>query len=324
MGRAIRPNVPGGVFHLTARTLRGQRWFTPAVRTRTLDVLARAVPASDIRLLAVTVMPNHLHLVVQQGRYRVGRFMQSLLRRIVHLIHREHGLEGPIFWRPYGYTPCLDAEHARNAIVYTHLNPVRARLCDDPLDYPWSSHELFIARADAAGGSKHPEAQRLIGLVQPHRALRLFAFAADRSIDDLCVDYQRFVAWRLAVDRWTEEERSSPLHNGGPEPLARCVFGSLGALSPLFHTRAAPSQHALPVAGFPDLADLARTTLAAASPRLDHHAIRGRRGGRALSRLRHLVILRAHAAGYRNADIARFLDLSESAVSKVVCADAGR
>lgn len=324
MGRAIRPNVPGGVFHLTARTLRGQRWFTPAVRTRTLDVLARAVPASDIRLLAVAVMPNHLHLVVQQGRYRVGRFMQSLLRRIVHLIHREHGLEGPIFWRPYGYTPCMDPEHARNAIVYTHLNPVRAGLCDDPLGYPWSSHELFITRAEIAESAMQPEARRLIGLVEPQHALPLFALAANRSSDDLCGDYQRFVAWRLALDRWTGEGRPPAPTRCGPEPLANGVVGHVAELSPLFHVRAVPSRQGRRPPGFPDLADLARTTLAAESPMLDYHAIRGRRGGRALSRLRHLVILRAHAAGYRNADVARFLDLSESAVSKVVCAESGR
>lgn len=320
MGRATRPNVRGGIFHLTARTLRHQRWFTPPVRTQALDVVGRAVPASDIRLLAVAIMPNHLHLVVQQGRYPVGRFMQSILRRLVHLIHREHDLEGPIFWRPYGYTPCQTPEHARNAIVYTNLNPVRARLCADPASYPWSSHDLYLREPNLVTPVGLRVMDRLAEVLDARHALPLFAAASDRSVADLRGDYQRYVAWRMALDRWKGGDSSQPpAPPGAASPRAWSELEWSRALSPLFHTRAAPSRYGQRPAGCPDLADIARATVAAESPGLHYHAIRGRRGGRKLSRLRHLVIWRAHNAGYRNADIARFLDLSESAVSKVVC-----
>jgi len=317
MGRAIRPNVPGGVFHLTARTLRRQRWFTPAVRTGALDVLACALPASDLRLLAVVIMPNHLHLVVQQGRYPVGRFMQSLLRRLVHIIHRQHGLEGPVFWRPYGYTPCVDPEHARNAIAYTHLNPVRGGLCADPSAYPWSSHALYLPEHKQAEHKAVPEFGQLTVLVDPCPGLRLFTARDDRPVADSRVDYERYVEWRRARDHADAEDSSPPA--APPDVALPLAWGDprwSSALSPLFHARPTPTRR---WSASPDLADIARATLAAECPGLQYQEIRGRRGGRTRSRLRHLVIERAHAAGHRNVDIARFLDLSESAVSKVVC-----
>ena len=56
----------------------------------------------------------------------------------------------------------------------------------------------------------------------------------------------------------------------------------------------------------------------AEAPELPLREIRGRGGGPTHTRLRHLIIRRLHAAGFRNTDIARYLDVSDSAVSYFV------
>lgn len=317
MGRIRRPYLPGGIFHLTARTLRRERRFTPGVRSAALGILAEVLPRSRCRLLAVAIMPNHLHIVVRQGKRPVAALMQPLLRRLALRLQKAHDLDGPMFWRPYASQPCLDPSHARNAIVYTHLNPVRAGLCGDPGRYRWTSHGLY---ASAPAAALPPELERLAPVLDPSLALPLFATGPAHTLDRLRSDYRAFVEWRLSADAAGEDEQEPGSNDREaaqrlPSPWWDPTWGA--SLSPLFHgpVRPGPRVHDdRPVASTPDMAAIARSTLAMEAPGVRLDSLRGRGGGREKSRLRHLIIRRLHAAGYRNIQIARFLDLSESAI----------
>jgi REP element-mobilizing transposase RayT len=323
MGRQRRPDQPGAIFHLTARTLDRERTFTAALRTRAIAVIAASVPRSGARLLAVAIMSNHLHLVVQQGNAPLRDLMQPALRRLAHLVQRSRGVEGPIFWRPYGCTPCFDPNHARNAIAYVHLNPVRANLCADPADYPWTSHRLY-AEDPGLASAFPPPVELLADVLDPMRALPLFSCRVHGRSARLRNDYRRFMERRMEALQLSRDAPDAEAETVLPATM--CCRGDAGwpsGLTPLFHASAMNGTahralHSLPSA--PDLADLARATLATDAPGLTVGIIRGRRGGVQFARIRHRMIRRMHAAGHRNVDIARFLGLSGSAVSKVLCA----
>lgn len=320
MGRMRRPNTPGGIFHLTARTIRGERLFTPALRSAAIEMLPVVVPRSRVRLLAVAIMPTHLHLVVQQGPLRVDKLMQPYLCRLALRLQRAHDLEGPMFWRSYTCTPCHNPRHARNAIVYVHLNAVRAGICAEPDRFPWTSHGLYVP-----GESSRMIAavQELATVLDPGVALPLFAGGPDRSMPQLRGDYLGFVDWRVARDRAGAVEigpDGKPVDPMQQSPSPVSAWGDRAwddLLTPLFH---APARGAQLVGGdvgplyAPDLATIAKNTVAAEAPGLTLEAIRGRGGGPEYVRLRNLIIGRLHAAGYRNTQIAEFLGLSESAI----------
>jgi putative transposase len=316
MGRKRRPYLPGAIFHLTARTIRYQRWFTPRLRTVALRAVAGSLPRSGTRLMAVAIMPNHLHLVVQQGEKPLSRLMQPLLRRLALALQQAHGIEGPVFWRHYASRPCLDPSYARNAIIYTHLNPVRAGLCEDPSEYLWTSHGIY-----AGGADDRPPVE--LAVLKPHLdpsiGLLLFGGGAHRSFDHLRNAYFEFLNWRLRLDA-VQADNALDLDAEQSSWGSRAGWGGSGwgaSLSPLFHAPAgwaASRTDEGPRSPAPDMTTIARSILAVERPGLPLHAIRGRGGGRESSRLRHKIIRRLHAAGYRNIQIARFLDLSESAV----------
>jgi REP element-mobilizing transposase RayT len=315
--------MPGAVFHLTARTLDRERVFTPALRTRAIAVIAAAVPRSGARLLAATIMSNHLHLVVQQGPLPLHKLMQPVLRRLAHLIQRTRGVDGPVFWRPYGSTPCFDPDHARNAIAYTHLNPVRAHLCTDPVDYPWTTHRLYSDGPPLLDALPAP-VRLLADVVDAGSALSLFVCRVHDRESDAHDAYRRFIEARMQGDRQAGEDRADGSALRAAAPMC-CAGNDLWArdFSPLFH--AAPSKGRAasatrPWRSAPDLADLARATLSAEGPELTLGLVRGRRGGARYARIRHAMIRRMHVAGHRNVDIAHFLGISQSAVSRVICA----
>lgn len=315
MGRDRRPYLPGGIFHLTARTIRRERTLTPRLRTAALHALSEVAPRSRAQVLAVAIMANHLHIVVRQGERPLSALMQPLLRRMARRVQKEHGLDGPVFWRPYACEPCLDPWHARNAIVYTHLNPVRAHLCDDPSEYRWTSHVLYTG---APNDALPPELRRLSEVLDPSVALPLFATGPEHTSERLRGDYRAFVDWRLMEDAAAGSDDRASDEDRVQRPPSEWWNPPWGAaMSPLFHApvRPGPRLHDdRPTVYAPDMATLAQATLAVEAPGMRLESIKGRGGGRTRSRIRHIIIRRLHAAGYRNIQVARFLDLSESAV----------
>ena len=327
MGRQRRPFLPGAIFHLTARTIRHQLWITPPLRTQALRVVGEAVPRSGSRLLAVAVMSNHIHLVAQQGHKPLSRLMQPILRRLALLVQEAHGLKGPVFWRHYSSQHCFDPSYARNAIVYAHLNPVRAGLCSRPSEYAWTSHSLYVG---TKAEDLPPELRPLESAIDPSVALPLFASDLPRSRADLQADYRRFVEQRLRLDALALDGEERPDPPMPPPNVA--ILGSLGtwsaALTPLFHapigSGSAPEVVLRGLSLGPDMTTIARRTLRLEGSRRSVESICGRRGGREASRLRHAIMRRLHAAGYKNVRIAEFLNVSESAVSHVLRRPPGR
>lgn len=318
MGRDVRSHLPGAVFHLTARTQGREPWFTGPVRSTIIGYLARVFGVGDSTLLAYAIMPNHLHLVVQQGREPLGRVMQPLLRRTALLVQRFHRVEGHVFERRFSDRPCLDPEYLRNAIVYVHLNPVRAGLAAQPGSYRWTSHDAY---ARVNGG-----ALALRGVLAPEDGLRLFACVSEASDGQLRSAYRDFLGWRMERDRESAErpkkgDPGSPAATGSATarlriPLSQSPGCWSASLSPLFAAPPSRGGAAPPL----DLQEIARQTIAAHAPGLSLELVRSAYKGREAVRVRRLVIQRMARSGHRGKAIARYLRVSPQCVSNVVVA----
>jgi REP element-mobilizing transposase RayT len=315
MGRSARPNLPNAVFHVTARTQGRHPWFTPALRTAALDIIAEWLPHSRHKLLAFGMMPNHLHLVLQQGVLALSRLMQPVMRRLALLLQREHCLEGHVFARRFHARPCIDPQHARNAILYTNINPVRAKLCEDSNEYIWTSHCTYVD--DTAPTALH-------SLVSVEDGIQLFATDRDAPMTALRASYRAYLEWRLARDRLLE---ATPDELPLDTPTADVPWAREGDAYWADHFAPFVEPHAAPwiqpdrtATRLADLRDFALGVLSAVAPELPIGLVRSRYGGSEFVRARHALIRRAAAAGYRNVEICRYLNLSESAVSRVVVA----
>lgn len=313
MARKVRPHLPGGTFHLTARLHPGVPRLSPALRTVVVELLRQQVGVSDVALFAYVVMPNHIHLVVRQGRAHLSALMQPFLRRVALLVRHATGLEGHVFERRYRDHHCAGARHVRNAIVYTHLNPDRAHLCDDAGDYPWSSRGAWLHGGLTSAGS--PDALAL-DLAAP-----LFGTTLGRSAAGLHEDYRAFEEWRRGRDRLRKAGGATdPGSWPGPprtEHGDRYWFDVLSPAAAARQGRRAQRSAAIgPRRG--DLSAIARAAVAEIEPRLSAAVVRSPLGGVLYVRARHTIIRRAAAAGYRGAQIAAYLRISPSAVSKVL------
>ena len=126
-------------------------------------LLREALLATGCRLHAYVLMDNHVHLLVTPPEAgATGRMMQRLGRHYVGQFNTRHGRTGTL-WEGR-YKACLvdGADYFLRCVRYIDLNPVRARMTDDPAAFHWSSCAGLCGLRDDPLLSVHP-VQRALG-----------------------------------------------------------------------------------------------------------------------------------------------------------------
>ena len=179
MARPLRPLVPGGVYHVTARgNGRGDIYADDHDRGAFCQVLERTIERFDWRCLTYCLMGNHFHLLIQTPQPNLPRGMQSLKSGYAQEYNRRHERDGHLFGGRYHAVLVQRDTHLLEVFRYIALNPVRAGLCRAPVDWPWSGHRALV---DA---SRWPSW---------HAVERARAYFADAPGADAVDAYARFV-----------------------------------------------------------------------------------------------------------------------------------
>ncbi len=126
--------------HIVART-RGR--FNPFAATGSARWLWIHLQATFPLALAAVLMPDHLHLIAPSRS-------AAQLSGLIAAFSRRFGL-GRGTWEPLpSPEPVRNPLHLKRQVRYVALNPCRARLCVDPLEWLWSTHR------DLLGASTSP------------------------------------------------------------------------------------------------------------------------------------------------------------------------
>lgn len=91
------------------------------------------------RMLAWGIMPNHVHALIEVGSVPLSRIVQNW--KSITAVAANKLLARPgRFWQPeYWDRFRRNEEQTRKAICYIENNPVKARLCRPPEEWPFSS-----------------------------------------------------------------------------------------------------------------------------------------------------------------------------------------
>lgn len=145
MPRRHRVHVPGGLYHAVLRGNHRQAIFGDGDDYRQFEeIVARALTRYGASLFAYCWMTNHVHLAVRIAEAPLGAVVRIVASRYARIRQRTLATTGHLFERRYR-ARLVDADRYLLALVrYIHLNPVRAQMVADPLDYPWSSHRIYL------------------------------------------------------------------------------------------------------------------------------------------------------------------------------------
>ena len=149
MARLARIVVPGLPHHVTARGNRREPiFFEDGDQDLYCDILAEQARKADVEVWAYCLMPNHVHLILTPATADgLGRALGAAHRRWANFVNARGRWTGHLFDGRFGCV-AMDEAHLMAAVRYVAMNPVRARLCAQPEDWPWSSTRAHLAGED--------------------------------------------------------------------------------------------------------------------------------------------------------------------------------
>jgi REP element-mobilizing transposase RayT len=145
MSRPLRIEIPNGIYHVTARgNARGTIYADDRDRVGWNELLGRVVERFGWLVLAFCQMTNHYHLLVETPEPNLSRGMRHLNGVYAQRFNRRHARVGHVFQARFHASLIEGDEHLMAVAAYVPRNPVRAGLCRDPADWPWSSYGATI------------------------------------------------------------------------------------------------------------------------------------------------------------------------------------
>ena len=141
MPRRPRLQLAGAVYHVMARGNRKSTVFHDEEDCRRfLHIVDRAVASYQLRVLAICLMVNHYHLVLETPRSNLSDAMQFVNGVFAQRSNRRHGQTGHVFEARFRSLIIQRESYLLRATRYVVRNPVRAGLVSDPGAWPWTSY----------------------------------------------------------------------------------------------------------------------------------------------------------------------------------------
>ena len=137
---------PPGTYFITSATWNRRRLFqVQATAELFLQTLQHYRHEGHYKLHAFVVMPDHIHLLLTPTTITLERAMMLIKGGFSHRLHATL----PVWQRGFTDHRIRDRADFEAHRAYIHHNPVRARLCQLPEDYPYSSAHTHQSRPSA-------------------------------------------------------------------------------------------------------------------------------------------------------------------------------
>ena len=144
MPREARIVIPGVPHHVILRGNNRRCLFSyDRERVLLLRYLAAALEASHCALHQLTLMENHLHMIVTPPRAEsLAVMVKRAAQRYAQVRNAQRGATGKLFEQRFGSIPMRDDAHVMMATLYNDTNAFRAGATVGPDGHAWSTGPL--------------------------------------------------------------------------------------------------------------------------------------------------------------------------------------
>jgi len=147
MPRKPRTVSSTGIYHIILRSVNQHIIFEEdADYQKFLYILSDCKNKYDIDIFAYCLMDNHIHLLLHSTPDTLSSFFQSLGTRFVRWYNTKYSRSGHLFQDRFYSSNVEDSNHYLSTLIYIHNNPVKANICRNQSDYPWSSYNAFYGQ----------------------------------------------------------------------------------------------------------------------------------------------------------------------------------
>lgn len=145
MTRPVRIEFEGALYHITSRGDRREDIYDDDEdRIRFLEILEQVCERDNWVCHAYCLMTNHYHLLIETPDANLSRGMRQLNGVYTQAYNRRHGCVGHLFQGRYKAILVDANSYLLELSRYIVLNPVRAKMVNQPNEWLWSSYLAMI------------------------------------------------------------------------------------------------------------------------------------------------------------------------------------
>jgi len=149
LARRLRHFFPGATYHVMLRGNNGQMVFSSDQdRCQFCLLMQEGVERYGHQILSFCFMTNHIHLAIKVNEVPLSKIIQNLSFRYTRFCNWQRKTIGHLFQGRFKSVLVDCDRYLKELIRYIHLNPVRAKIVDDPMNYRWSSHQAYLLKAE--------------------------------------------------------------------------------------------------------------------------------------------------------------------------------
>lgn len=152
MSRPLRIEYENAFYHIAQRGIEKKEIFkTDRDKERFLTYLERSYDRYNSICHTYVLMDNHYHLIIETPKANISKIMHYLNTSYAVYYNTKHERVGPLYQGRYKAVLVDGDEYLHRLSRYIHLNPVRAKMVEDPIEYKWSSYKYFIGKEKDPG-----------------------------------------------------------------------------------------------------------------------------------------------------------------------------
>lgn len=145
MPRKNRIWYPGAIYHVMSRGNRRSEIFLKDNDYEIFLMYLKMIRDKlGFKIHSICLMTNHFHILIETETVELSKIMQKLLSMYAEEFNYIHGFTGHLFEGRYTAKLIEDERYFLEVSRYIHLNPVKANMVREPLDYDYSSYGMFV------------------------------------------------------------------------------------------------------------------------------------------------------------------------------------
>lgn len=137
-----RALIDNAAYHVIIRGNQKQKTFNEDVdQLRFLQLVKKYKNKHKARIYAYCLMSNHVHLLIDpDDKYTLKKIMHGICMSYTKYFNYKYKKCGHLWQGRYKTRVIQKDQYLINCATYIEMNPVRAKICLRPEDYPWSSY----------------------------------------------------------------------------------------------------------------------------------------------------------------------------------------
>jgi len=145
MPRRPRVLLDGAYYHVITRGIDRRRLFCHEQDYRHyLEVVKQSLSKFEVSIVHYCLMPNHIHLLIRADKSEnLPKFMQVSLQVYASYFRKRYHSAGFVFQNRYKSCLIEKDSYLLECARYIERNPLRAKITDDILRYPWCSFSFY-------------------------------------------------------------------------------------------------------------------------------------------------------------------------------------